>query len=37
MKTPDIIDPNDLAARDLLLMELIRGATRGGAHRNRRR
>ena len=36
-KTPHQIDPNTIRSRDYALVALINGATKAGAHKNRRK
>ncbi len=36
-KTPQQLNPNTIRARDYLLVALIKGATKAGAHQDRRK
>jgi hypothetical protein len=36
-KTPDKIDPNKIKTRDLLLLALLRGATKAGIQKDRKK
>lgn len=36
-KTPDKIDPNTIKTRDSLLVEIIKGITKSGPHKDRKK